>query len=181
MKGDWDRRAEENPRYYIATSQWETEEEFDRSGAREAGMFFGKEEEKLLTGETVLVNIGCGIGRIDKHLAPKVGRLIGVDISGKMIALAQERLAGLANVELIENDGWTKVTSKEQLSKVIDRSKRNIYRQFFKIYGPDEAFYGYLLGGERYVWIQTVDANTLKVNSTNWSPVRGSRYDPFMY
>jgi len=80
----------------------------------------------------------------------------------------------------IENDGWTKVTSKEQLSKVIDRSKRNIYRQFFKIYGPDDAFYGYLLGGERYVWIQTIDANTLKVNSTNWSPVRGSRYDPFM-
>ena len=81
----------------------------------------------------------------------------------------------------IENDGWTKVTSKEQLSKLIDRSKRNIYRQFFKIYGPNEEFYGYLLGGERYVWIQTIDANTLKVSSTNWSPVRGSRYDPFMY
>ena len=80
----------------------------------------------------------------------------------------------------IENDGWTKVTSKEQLSKLIDRSRRNIYRQFFKILGPNEEFYGYLLGGARYVWIQTVDANTLKVNSTNWVPDFGSRYDPFM-
>jgi hypothetical protein len=80
----------------------------------------------------------------------------------------------------IENDGWTKVTSKEQLSKLIDRSRRNIYRQFFKILGPNEEFYGYLLGGARYVWIQTIDANTLKVNSTNWVPDFGSRYDPFM-
>jgi hypothetical protein len=81
----------------------------------------------------------------------------------------------------IENDGWTKVTNKEQLSKLIDRSKRNIYLQFFKIYGPNEEFYGYLLGGSRYVWIQTIDANTLKVNSTNWAPDFGSRYDPFRY
>ena len=81
----------------------------------------------------------------------------------------------------IENDGWTEVTSKEQLSKLVDRSKRNIYRQFFKIYGPNDQFFGYLLGGERYVFFQTIDTNTLKVNSTNWVPDIGSRYDPFMY
>jgi hypothetical protein len=81
----------------------------------------------------------------------------------------------------IENDGWTKVTSKEQLSKLIERSGRNIYRQLFKIYGPNEEFFGYLLGGERYVWIRTIDANTLKLISTNWSPDFGSRYDPFRY
>jgi len=34
----------------------------------------------------------------------------------------------------IQNDGWTEVTSKEQLSKLVERSKRNIYLQFFKIY-----------------------------------------------
>ena len=81
----------------------------------------------------------------------------------------------------IQNDGWTEVTNQEQLSKLIDRSKRNIYLQFFEIYGPDEELYGYLLGGARYVWIQTIDANTLRVNSVNWVPIHGSRYDPFMY
>jgi hypothetical protein len=81
----------------------------------------------------------------------------------------------------IENDGWTKVTSEEQLSGLVERSKRNIYRQFFKIYGPNEAFFGYLLGGARYVFFQTIDANTLRVVSTNWVPDFGSRYDPFMY
>ena len=81
----------------------------------------------------------------------------------------------------IETDGWTKITSKEQLSKLVERSKRNIYRQFFKIYGPNEAFFGYLLGGARYVFFQTIDDNTLRVVSTNWTPDFGSRYDPFMY
>ncbi len=80
----------------------------------------------------------------------------------------------------IENDGWTKVTSKEQLSKLIERSRRLIYRQFFKIHGPDGQLYGYLLGGSEYVWIQTIDDSTLKLNSINWVPNRRSRYDPFM-
>ncbi len=80
----------------------------------------------------------------------------------------------------IENDGWTEVTSQEQLSKLVTLSKRNIYRQFFKIFGPNEDFYGYLLGGPQYVWIETVDANTLKLHSVNWVPHRGHRYDPFM-
>jgi hypothetical protein len=81
----------------------------------------------------------------------------------------------------IQTDGWTRVTSKEQLSKLVERSKRNIYLQFFKIYGPNDQFFGYMLGGARYVFFQTIDTNTLKVVSTNWTPVYGSRYDPFKY
>ena len=74
MKGDWNRRAMENARYYIATNHWQTDEVFDESGKNDARMFFEGEENGLLTGETVLVNIGCGIGRMDRHLAPRVGR-----------------------------------------------------------------------------------------------------------
>ena len=81
----------------------------------------------------------------------------------------------------IENDGWTKVTSQEQLSKLITRSNRLIFRQFFKIVGPNDDFYGYLLGGPPYVWIKTVDDNTLKVVSTNWAPRFGDRYEPFRF
>jgi hypothetical protein len=83
--------------------------------------------------------------------------------------------------KIIENDGWTLVNSKEQLSKLIDRSRRLIYRQFFKILGPDGQLFGYLLGGSEYVWIQTIDDSTLKLNSINWVPYQRSRYDPFMY
>ena len=74
MKGDWNRRARENARYYIATSVAGGEPEFDASGARDVGFFFDGIEE-LLTPEAVALDIGCGIGRMDRHVAPRVGRL----------------------------------------------------------------------------------------------------------
>ncbi|NNG06951.1 MAG: hypothetical protein HKM90_04390 [Desulfobacteraceae bacterium] len=81
----------------------------------------------------------------------------------------------------IETDGWTKVTSQEQLSRLIKRSDRLIFRQFFKIVGANDDFYGYLLGGQQYVWIKTVDDNTLKLVSSNWEPRVGDRYEPFRF
>ena len=81
----------------------------------------------------------------------------------------------------IETDGWTKVTSQEQLSRLIKRSDRLIFRQFFKIVGPNDDFYGYLLGGQQYVWMKTVDDNTLKLVSSNWEPRVGDRYEPFRF
>ena len=81
----------------------------------------------------------------------------------------------------IDSDGWTKVTSKEQLSRLITRSNRLIFRQFFKILGPNGDEYGYLLGGKQYVFFKTVDDNTLMVVSTNWEPDFGDRYEPFRF
>ena len=81
----------------------------------------------------------------------------------------------------IENDGWTKVSSQEQLSKLIARSDRLIFRQFFKIVGPNDDFYGYLLGGQQYVWIETTDDNRLKLINARWSPARVHRYYPFQF
>lgn len=81
----------------------------------------------------------------------------------------------------VENDGWTEVTSQEQLSKLIARSDRLFSRQFFNIVDPNDNFYGYLLGGEQYVWITIVDENTLKLHNARWSPAIQNRYDPFQF
>ena len=57
-------------------------------------------------GWTVL-DLGCGAGASTEALAEAVGpegRVVGVDVSPDLMALAQERLAGRANVELIEAD-----------------------------------------------------------------------------
>ncbi len=106
MKGDWNRRAVENAPYYIATTNWETTEKFDESGRRDAELFFEPHHDLLDAGHVVL-DIGCGIGRMDRHVAPKVGHLIGCDVSGEMIARARERLKDLHNVEFVEVDGWS--------------------------------------------------------------------------
>lgn len=49
-----------------------------------------------------VLEIGCGVGRVGRELAPYCGEWHGADISGNMIAYAGERLADLPNVYLHE-------------------------------------------------------------------------------
>jgi SAM-dependent methyltransferase len=52
-----------------------------------------------LNSEDRILELGCGVGRIGRELAPHCTRWTGVDISEKMIAHARERLGSLDNTE----------------------------------------------------------------------------------
>lgn len=58
----------------------------------------------LLDDELVVGDLGCGTGAVADVLAPFVGRVIAVDHSREMLAVARRRLDGRANVELREGD-----------------------------------------------------------------------------
>ena len=62
-----------------------------------------------------VLEIGCGIGRIQAALAHRVRESRGIDISGNMIAAARRRCAGLANVHLSRCSG-------QDLAGLADRS-----------------------------------------------------------
>src|SRR5438105_3300340 len=49
-----------------------------------------------------VLEIGCGVARIGRELAPYCGEWHGSDISGNMISYAKQRTAGLSNVHLYE-------------------------------------------------------------------------------
>lgn len=53
----------------------------------------------------IVLEIGCGIGRVGKALSPLCLHWIGTDISGAMLQHTARRLAGCDNVTLIELDG----------------------------------------------------------------------------
>jgi ubiquinone/menaquinone biosynthesis C-methylase UbiE len=55
--------------------------------------------------DDVVLEIGCGIGRVGKVLAPLCKAWIGCDVSGKMLAHAKSRLKELNNVRLVETSG----------------------------------------------------------------------------
>ena len=74
-----------------------TPEIFEASGKDDAGRLL-----PLVGPESRVLNIGCGIGRVERYLAPHVRELWGVDISGEMIARARERLSEFPNVRLRE-------------------------------------------------------------------------------
>jgi len=52
-----------------------------------------------------VLQIGCGIGRIEAAVASLVRRAIGIDISPAMVAAATERCAGLPNVQFLLSSG----------------------------------------------------------------------------
>lgn len=93
----WDSEAITEARARAAVSGTGDATEFDTSGRVTADDL----ARTLAIGvaDTVL-EIGCGVGRIGKHLAPRCGRWIGADVSPRMLAHAS------ANVGLHERVAW---------------------------------------------------------------------------
>jgi SAM-dependent methyltransferase len=110
MRDDWDRRARENARYYIATSRadW-TDEEFFASGEREVAGEILNDMGNICQGRDPasmrVLEIGCGGGRVTRALARVFGEVHAVDVSGEMIARARAALADQPNVFLYQNNG----------------------------------------------------------------------------
>ena len=75
----WDLRARTHARYFIDGGYYQTEEEFDRSGARSLETWILRDIG--LDKQAAVLEIGCGIGRVLKPLAGMVREVHGVDVS----------------------------------------------------------------------------------------------------
>ena len=73
--------------------------ELDRSGSLTVDFL---DRFVRINSSDIVLEIGCGVGRVGKILSLRCSRWIGTDISGHMLQYAAERLKGLENVELIE-------------------------------------------------------------------------------
>jgi SAM-dependent methyltransferase len=59
----------------------------------------------LLEPDQEALDIGCGIGRVEQAIAPRLRRILGIDLSPAMIAEARRRCAGIANATFAVCDG----------------------------------------------------------------------------
>src|SRR5438105_3546569 len=110
MRSEWDRRALENARHYVATGKldWNDDEYFEsgRQNVREqilndmGNICQGKDPRQM----TVL-EIGCGSGRVTRALSELFGAVYAVDISGEMIRQARESLHDRPNAHVFQNNG----------------------------------------------------------------------------
>jgi ubiquinone/menaquinone biosynthesis C-methylase UbiE len=81
----------------------EDERELDRSGAATTQFLL---DNVGIDSDDVVLEIGCGVGRVGKHMAPRCRRWIGADVSPNMLRFASENLGGLPNVEFVELSGY---------------------------------------------------------------------------
>lgn len=105
QKDLWENLAKKNPRYYINSDYGReiTEGQFRESGKKAYGKFIAQDE--LLKGKGIILDFGCGTGRLTEFMAKDFKKVIGVDISATMICEGKDRLKNLKNVELLEIDG----------------------------------------------------------------------------
>jgi SAM-dependent methyltransferase len=109
MREDWDRRARDDARYYVAFGR-------RRQAAAE---FFASAEEALHAIRFELrrfppavdprtlsaLEIGCGPGRLLVPLSRVLGRIVGVDVSPEMVAQARQNLEGIDNASVETTSG----------------------------------------------------------------------------
>jgi ubiquinone/menaquinone biosynthesis C-methylase UbiE len=110
MREEWDQRARENARHYVATSkrEWNDDEYFEsgRDNVRQqilndmGNVCQGRDPKQM----TVL-EIGCGSGRITRALSEIFGEVFAVDISGEMIRQARQSLKDRPNAHVFQNSG----------------------------------------------------------------------------
>jgi SAM-dependent methyltransferase len=109
MERFWDARAREDP-FFFVDSRLEygapEVESFWRGGERALdGLLQAVGAE--ISSEQVVVDIGCGIGRLTRALARRAARVIAIDVSSAMLAEARRLNAGIENVEWLHGDGKT--------------------------------------------------------------------------
>ncbi|HUQ19052.1 MAG TPA: class I SAM-dependent methyltransferase [Gemmatimonadaceae bacterium] len=63
------------------------------------------ERWKVLSHDRRVLDIGCGIGRLEVDIAPRVSEVHGIDVSAQMINAALKRCAPLSNVHLLKVSG----------------------------------------------------------------------------
>src|SRR3981081_1719046 len=110
MQRDWDERARENARYYVATGKndW-TDDEFFHSGERTVAEEILTDMINICQGkdpkQMKVLEIGCGAGRVTRALAGVFGEVHAVDVSGEMVSKAKAALAGRPNAFVYQNNG----------------------------------------------------------------------------
>ncbi|HEV8145455.1 MAG TPA: methyltransferase domain-containing protein [Bryobacteraceae bacterium] len=110
MRQDWDARARENARHFVATGRedW-SDEEFFRSGEKAIAEDILTDMTNICQGKDPqamrVLEIGCGAGRLTRALSKVFGEVHAVDVSGEMVELARRAVADRPGVHVYQNNG----------------------------------------------------------------------------
>jgi SAM-dependent methyltransferase len=109
MRRFWDRRAEEDAFFFVDNRLEYGQPDLERfwsDGERDLAKLLDAVGAALKPSDDVL-EIGCGVGRLTRSLSAQTTSVRALDVSERMLALAQRHNGGLGNVEWVLGDGST--------------------------------------------------------------------------
>ena len=103
----WDERAREHALFFVDNRLDYRDPDVRRfwAGGEEAVDAMLGSVGVAVRPSDVVVDIGCGVGRLTRVLAGRASRVIAVDVSSEMLARAHELNRDLANVTWLHGDG----------------------------------------------------------------------------
>jgi SAM-dependent methyltransferase len=110
MRDDWERRARENARHYVLTGQqsW-SDDDFYQAGEVTMQEDILNDLDNICQGkdpkEMIVLEIGCGAGRVTRAFANFFGSVYAVDISPEMVAQARRAVASFPHAHVLRNNG----------------------------------------------------------------------------
>jgi SAM-dependent methyltransferase len=121
-----------------AIADQDTPQSFEVSGKTDAmGLW-----KALPNPDAVVLEIGCGIGRVMEHLAGLYGEVHGIDISSEMVNEGRRRLGHLPNVHFHKGNGY-------DLEPFADESFGLVLSGFAFQHMPKTVAYNYFLETRR--------------------------------
>ena len=109
MRRFWDRRAEEDPFFFVDNRMEYRRPDLERfwaGGERDLDKLLGALRVSVDPRARVL-EIGCGVGRLTRVLSSRATSVVALDVSERMLEIAKRHNAALANVEWVLGDGST--------------------------------------------------------------------------
>jgi len=107
MQRFWDARAKENALFYVDTRLAYGSPDIERfwsNGEADLDHLLGDLEVKLVSSDVVL-DIGCGVGRLTRALCARVAEVLAIDVSEQMLERARALNPQLSNAQWLHGDG----------------------------------------------------------------------------
>lgn len=137
----WDRSASSLADARVAVAGYVDEDEWNRSGESTAERIASCTR---ITTDDVVLEIGCGAGRVGAKLAPRCRTWIGADVSPNMLAFARAALqqAGHRNAQFVPLNGF-------DLAAIPDSSVDVVYCTAVFMHLDEWERYGYIVEARR--------------------------------
>jgi spore maturation protein CgeB len=101
MRGDWDRRVALDYRFWMSEA-YRSDDDMWSAGKRDFDVVVGSYQ---VPSDGVVVEVGCGVGRLLRFAAEACSQVIGIDVSWEAVQKAKTLLDNTPNLEVLLSDG----------------------------------------------------------------------------